>query len=311
MSDLLKPGVHFNVPRERYDADPGLNQSTLSDFIYAATPAHFRYEQDHPKDRDYLRIGNAIDCLVSTPSEFKDRFPIAPETYPSEPKKKGDPPVEKPWTLQSNWCKTWWQAVLWDGKTPLTPKELERVQGMAAGLNRHPDIQRILASAQRQVCLIAIHPILGYRLKCLLDILQDTDSEIIYDLKSIGRPATPRQWSDQIAMCALHLQAGFYMEVARYCGIPAKRFGWLVVESNPPHEAAVYYLDDGYEGIVDEEILTARVRYTDAMPRYMACKEANRWPGHSTDWIKAKLKPWQLQGRQEDYERLTDPIVVE
>jgi hypothetical protein len=305
VSNLLKPGVHFNVPREVYDADPGLNQSTLSDFIYAATPAHYKWDRDHPKDQDYLRIGNAIDCLVSTPSEFKERFPVAPETYPAEPKKKGDPIEQKPWTLNSNWCKGWWKSRVDAGLTPLTPAELERVSGMVDGLERHPDIPRILTTAQRQVCLIAIHPILGYRMKALLDVLPDVNSEVIYDLKSIGRPATPTQWGDQIAQMAYHIQGAFYCEIARYCGIPAKRFGWLVVESNPPHESAVYYYDDGHDGIVDEEITAARTRYTDAMPKFMACKEADRWPGHSTDWIKVKLKPWQLTGRTEDYERLT------
>lgn len=308
-TEQLKPGIYHDLPRSTYDAQEALNQSVLSSFIYAATPAHFRWEQDHPKEMDYLRIGNAIDCLVSTPSEFKERFPVTPETYPAEPKKKGDLPIDKPWNKNSQWCQEWWQSRVDAGLTPLTPKELQRVSGMVDGLNRHPDIPSILADAQRQVCLIAIHPILGVRMKALLDILPDSNADIIYDLKSIGRPATPRQWGDQIAMCALHLQAAFYMEVARYCGIPAKRFGWLVVESNPPHEAAVYYLDDGYGGIVDEEITTARIRYTDAMPHYMKCKESNRWPGHSTDWIKVKLKPWQLNGRQEDYERLTDPVV--
>lgn len=293
--------MHFNLARSTYDGQDAINQSVLVDFIYAATPAHFIFDQLTKKpDEDYIRIGNAIDCLVSSPSEFDDLFATAPEAYPSEPKKKGDPPVDKPWTLQSNWCKAWWQATLDAGKTPLTIDETKRVRGMIAGLERHEDIPPRIQDAHRQVCLIAVHPTLGFRMKALIDILPDVTSEVIYDLKSIGRPATPSQWSDQIAKCAYHLQASFYLAMARYCGIPATKFGWFVVESSPPHEAAIYYYDES-----DEEIQTARTRYTEAIPRYMQCKESGIWPGHSRDWIKAKLKPWQLSGRTEDYERLT------
>lgn len=296
----LKEGIHFDVPRSQYEADPGINQSALKAFLYAPTPAHFRYEEQHAEpDPDYIRIGNAIDCLVSSPSDFKQLFAVTPENYPCEPTSK-DPRREKPWTLQSNWCKDWWKQVIAEGKTPLTIPERDRVRGMVDGLERHEDIPRILSTAHRQVCLIAVHPKLGYRMKALLDVLPDVHSEWIYDLKSFGQPATPRLWFDQVGKQGYHIQAAYYLEIARLCGIPATKFGWPVVESQPPHEPAVYWLEEG-----DEEIEAARKFYTDIMPQFVACRTADDWPGHSRDWIKVKLKPWQLRNEGPDYERLT------
>ena len=328
MSDLLPLGIHYNVSRAVYDADPGLNQSLLKDFIKAPSALAFDAKRNPEKyggtkpeiDPAHFRVGNAIDCLLSEPKTYPERFIVSPETYQMQMMKcpscggvtdsqkcakckteRTPIQVDKPWNYAATHCIEWREAQTKAGKCVLSIPEAKQVSGMIEGIYRHPDISPILENAKRQVCLIANHPVFGYRMKGLLDLLVDSQPEWIFDNKSSGVGADPVQFHDQCAKLRYHLQAAFYMQLARLCGLEqVKKFGFIVVESQIPHDAVIHYFEEG-----DPEIELAREKYTEAMPKLVALLEGNRYPGYSNDWIKIKFKPWQIAENRAEYERLS------
>lgn len=298
----LKPGIHFGVPREAYEADPGINQSTLKKFAAAKTPYHFKFERDNPKpeDKDFLRIGTALDTLIWSPSEFKDRIAIAPETYPAEPKKKGEPPVEKPWTLQSNWCKDWWTAAIACKKTPLLEKERQQVKGMLGGLMAHEDVPAILDNCERHAVIIANHPTLGYRMKGELDLWPSAHSQELgrwyFELKSDGEGADDPSFHDKCWRIGYVKQISFYLMLARFIGFEDMHScGVIAIESFPPYQCKVHYSHWD-----DEEVAKERKWIEEWMPRYMACVEKDEWPSYPKSWSRIRYpKPWMLKDKEQ------------
>lgn len=289
MSELLKPGIHFGVSRSEYESDTGINQSTLKDFSRAKTPYHFKYERDNPveKDKDYLRIGTALDTLIWSPSEFKDRIVIAPATYPCEPTKK-DPRTEKPWTLQSEWCKAWWEEALKKGKTPLMEKERKQVAGMLAGLERHPDVPGILENCERHVVIIAIHPTLGCRMKAELDLWPMTHSDALgqwyFELKTDGEGADDPTFHKKCWKIGYVRQIAYYLTLARYAGFDRiHSCGVIANESFPPYSTKVHeaHWDD-------EDVATERAWIDETLVKYMACVESGNWPEYPAGWSKIR-----------------------
>lgn len=298
MSDLLKPGIHFGVTRAVYDADPGINQSTLKKFAAAKTPAHFKYERDNPpeQDKDFLRIGSALDTLIWSPSEFKDRFVVAPSTYPCKPTAK-DPRTEKPWTLKADWCKEWWEEAIAAGKTPLMESERQQIKGMLDGLQRHEDVPAILENCERHVVLIANHPTLGYRLKAELDLWPSAHSQELgkwyFELKSDGQGADDLAFHEKCFKIGYVKQIAFYLQMARLIGFDEMHScGVIVGESFPPYEAKIHYAH--YD---DQDVAKERAWFDEVIPKYMTCVESGKWPGYPQAWSKIRYPGWARRDR--------------
>lgn len=300
-SDLLKPGIHFGVPRAVYEADPGINQSALKAFAAAKTPAHFKWLRDNPpeKDMDYLRIGTALDTLIWSPSEFANRIAVAPETYPCKPTPK-DPRTEKPWTLKSDWCAEWKIARESEGKIVIDEDERKRVRGMLDGLLEHPDVPGILQNCERHVVLIANHPTLGCRMKGELDLWPNAHSKALgrwyFELKSDGEGADDATFHDKCFRLGYVKQVAFYLTLARLAGFTeTDGCGIVVVESNAPHKCKVHYANWD-----DREVTMERAWIEEWLPQYADCLENDDWPGYSSDWSRIRYrKPWMFRTGEE------------
>ena len=79
MSDLLPIGLSYGVTNVVYRADLGLNQSLLKAFGSARTPAHFKYEQEQPREETpELRIGSYVDVGITNEPLWEFKFAIWP-----------------------------------------------------------------------------------------------------------------------------------------------------------------------------------------------------------------------------------------
>jgi hypothetical protein len=299
MTPLLHPGIHFGVPRKTYEDDPGINQSTLKAFAKAKTPAHFRYDRDHPpkQDKDFLRIGSALDTLIWSPSEFTERFLIAPATYPCKPTPK-DPRTEKPWTLKSEWCSSWWGEVVESGKTPLMQSEKDQVDGMIAGLGRHVDIPKILENCERHVVLIAYHPVFGCRMKAEIDLWPAAHSPELgrwyFELKSDGQGADDPSFHKKCFDVGYIKQIAFYLNMARLAGSQEMHScGVVVVESFAPYESKVHHAH--YD---DVDVTKEREWFDQLIPKYIACVESGEWPGYQSNWSKIRYPDYARRDRK-------------
>jgi hypothetical protein len=280
---LLKIGLHFNVDRKIYDADPGLNQSKLKALLEAKSPAHFRHDQDHPDaDKKAFRLGNAIDLLCNEPHKFGSQFVL----WEGE-RRQGN--VWKEFTEKNK------------DKTILTTPELEQVKGMVSGLERNEDAHAVITNSYKQVCVIANH-MSGVRMKCLLDFMPEIheSSDCLFDLKSTNRGADEETFFKSAYDFGYHIQAAYYMDACRAVGVMVNRFAFIVIENFPPFECKIHYLK-----LHQDETELGRKQYQKAMIEYQSHVNAGKWPGYSSSWSNVTFTKWQLEGRKREFETLS------
>lgn len=276
MTEPLPVGIHHGVPRDIYERDPGYRQSTLKAFGAANSPFHFRYEQNNPPKRPaHLRIGDCVDSAIADSAEVHaGKFVIYEDRR---------------------------QGKVWDAfeeknadKVILNRTEANTVTDCALALARHDDTQKILAASHKQVVVIAQRPD-EIRVKALIDILPDPEraNEMLlpypFDLKT-AVDASRAGFSDACFKFGYHIQAASYLDILALAGRDATFFGFIVVETTPPHSVAIYYIQRD-----SPEYLLGKQRYEEYLARYHQCVQKNEWPSYSSDWLKVSFKPWQLR----------------
>lgn len=285
---LLKPGIHFGVPPEVYRADPGYNQSALKDFGKARTPAHYRWDADHPtlQDKDFIRIGNYVDSFLF--GGDMERFIVAPDTYPCEPTKK-DPRTSKPWTMQANYCKDWVAEKEAAGKTVLRGDELQRANGCIKAVNAHEDCRSAIDASHHQVVVIAEHPVYGFRLKGCLDMHPKVAMRWEWDFKTAA-DASDDGFNSAAEARGYHIQGKFYMNLLQWSGVEVGSFGFFVVENEPPHGVNTFYTEFDSPECQRAETLINRW-----LPAYDECVRTKTWPNYPNQWTKLRFRKWALE----------------
>lgn len=273
----LPVGIHHGIPRDIYERDPGYRQSTLKAFGAAQSPFHFRYEQANPTKRPaHLRIGDCVDSAIADSAEVHARKFVIYEDRR--------------------------QGKAWDAfeeknadKVILNRTEANTVTDCALALARHDDTQKILAVCHKQVCVIANHAEHGWRLKGLLDLLPDRSrcSDMLagytFDLKT-AIDASPDGFSDACFKFGYATQAAFYMKLLEYSGVHIETFGFIVVETVPPHQIGIHFIQRG-----SAEYVYGIAQIENLLPRYHKCVSENNWPSYPSDWQAVRFKPWWLR----------------
>lgn len=280
---LLPSGIHYNVDESEYRADPGLNQSLLKKFGSAKSPMHFKWDQDHPPDKepDYLKIGRYVDTCIFTPELMVGRFIV--------------------WSGSRQGCE--WKNFESENKdkTILNRSEYDRCAGIIDAVDNHSDATSIIKACNKQVVVIADHP-LGFRMKALVDLLPDETRchemmlDWAFDAKTCG-DASDEGFHDQCFKIGYNLQAAYYMDALRFNGRMVKKFGLLAFESEAPFGIKIHWFD--YDS---DEIMAARKKYEALALRYSMCLKNNNWTGYGDDWKEIKFKPWQLNKKQNNTE---------
>lgn len=271
----LAPGIHFDVKDADYRSDPGLNQSRVKSFMAAPSPFHFKYEEDHPPEKsEAMKLGSAVDCLVSNATSFQERFAT--------------------WEGGRRQGREWesFQAGQ-GGKEILTIAERDRVRGMVNALERNEDARRIIQNSRRQVVAIAEHPSIAFRMKALIDLFPDVNTEWLFDLKT-SAGADCDTFHEQCFRLNYAMQARWYMDACRFAGVHVQSFGFVVVENEPPHGVQIHYYD--YE---DEVVQRAGLQYAAAVPKLLEFQRTGVWPGYDSAWRKVTPKPWMLKDKPE------------
>lgn len=280
MESGLSAGLHFDIADDAYRSDAGLSQSLLKAFGRAKSPAHFRYEQEHPKEEtDSLRIGSYVDAALFRAADLGTRFAI----WPGE--RKG-----KDWTAFKE---------AGQGRMILNGTEQERAVSATKAIINHDDASKLLPVCSKQVAVIAEHPRLKLRMKGLIDMLPDSARcdplllDYAFDLKTAS-DASPEGFAKACWEFGYDIQAAFYTDLLNMNGRDVKTFGFIVVENKPPHLVKIHYLT------LDSQIIRrARRRYEDWMLAYSNCVKLNNWPGYTSGWSEIQYKPWML--RDEGY----------
>lgn len=286
---MLEPGIHFNIPRADYDADPGYNQSTLKKFGCAPTPLDFKTNRDKkPAPTDEMIIGSYVDASLMAGDLSK--FVVHPSTYPAEPTKK-DPRTEKPWNRGADFCKAWEAERAAAGKLVLSPEDHIRAERSVLAARANSDFRDTLACCDYQVVVIAIHPTLGYRMKGCLDLYPKVPMRWAWDCKT-GYSAHTPLFKRSANQTGLHIQAEYYRRLLLWCpeNVYIDHFGFLVVETDEPHGVRGFFFRKD-----QKEMHYAAGKIDQWLPAYDKCVTEDNWPGYPSSWVKLDYAPWMLK----------------
>ncbi len=291
IGEITDPGIYQLEGLKRGDQFLTMGRSSLMEFYRCPKRWLNGYESEDSKSTEW---GSLVDCLFLTPAQFKDRYAMAPETYPDS--KTGEP---KPWNANSNWCKNWIEEQ--------APKEIikHKLFGPACDavkvLESDPEIKSLVECSQRQVMCTASYPDeetgIVVPLKILIDLLPDKDSQwggSLVDFKT-SESAALRKWRSKMYQFNYDAQAALYMDVwEATTGEGRLDFRHIIQESYAPYQTekrlnSVEFMDLG------------RSKYVAALKLYCQCLKTNTWPGYDSDcrtidgWQLTEPEPWMVQ----------------
>lgn len=228
---------------KEYFADPSTSRSDLD--IYIRSPLEY-YERRvartkaDPPPGPALRIGTHLHAAVLEPSVWEDTRSRLP----------GDARASR---------------------------ERQQVEGMLASLegSRTPAAraarQLLWGEGQSEVSITWRDDATGLACRSRLDrLLVRSSSVLVVELKTTEDPS-PEEFARSIHKFGYHRQAAFYLNAAiELVGEARASFAFVVVRKEPPHEVAVYQLDD-------ESIEIGRQEVREAMAALKASRETNTW----------------------------------
>ena len=248
---------------DEYRALSGINFSTLK--AMADSPLAYQHVlANPPKQTDAMALGSAIHTAVLEP----DRFPLEYAVWEGGRRGTND---YKAFVAQQG------------GRQILTVAEYDQCLAVRDAVRAHKPARRLLRYGQAEVTLRWIDPLTHLRCKARLDWLRggaltDLKSTTDIDARIFGRLA---------GRMLYHCQLAFYRMGLRATGHPEGATQIIAVESDPPHDVAVYFLDD-YQLEASEE------KVQQLLARVKQCRRNRSWPGRYAGEQLLELPPWQF-----------------
>lgn len=286
--------------------EPGyvMGRSDLMEFNHCGHRWVNGYKDD---DTDSTEWGDLIDCLKLTPSLFKDRYAVQPDSYidtgmqcpvcksvtDSASCKKCKTPrvqidVKKDWNSNSDICAKWEAQQL--GKSIVKHKLFGPACDAVKVIDQDAEIKALLDCSQRQVMATASYHDkdtgITVPLKILIDALPAVDSKwgkSLVDLKTTAT-ADMRMWTRSVRKWNLDAQAALYLDVwTANTGEDRCEFRHIVQESYPPYETCRRLLSV-------EFLELGRMRYREALVNYARALATGIWPTYE---CRREFDGWQ------------------
>lgn len=241
-----QPQAFAGLPREAYDALPGLNASLLK-VALAKSPAHawaafLDANKEQEEEQAQFLIGNLFHCRLLEPELFDSRYLTLPEDAPKRPTAKQlEPPkpgrngvVNTATKAYAAWeeaqlRKAWWDEFMAshpgaEDAQNVSAKDLALGDALANAVLGHPVLGPRFADtpqnrAGNELTLTWIDSLTGARCKARLDAVRFLGDRLwIGDLKS-AMDAGPGQ--DHFGRAAANfdycLSAAWYLDAAFFC----------------------------------------------------------------------------------------------
>lgn len=256
----LPNGVHFDVPREDYDAIDAVNWSRLK--MIGKSPAHYRHNLLTPsKDTDARKRGRAVHMAVFEP----ERYLSATIVWDAGRRhgRKWDAFVEKN-----------------EGKDILTAAEARAVQDLANAIRSDATAEKYVSGGRAEVTVLWEES--GIRCKGRLDFAANCGA--LVDIKTT-RDASPEGFGREVWRYQYHVQASWYRhgwEKATGTRLP---FVFVAVEADPPHVVQVYRVPEPIMDLGTE-------RWTALLEHLAFCRQESRWPGYFDGEGELELPRW-------------------
>ena len=244
-------GWHDSMSNEDYHSGPGLSKSSL-DLIHKSVN-HFLSRSAVRKETPAMRLGTAVHSAILEPDDWPGGYVRGPGVD----------------ARTAEWKEVSEQALA-SGRVLLPPDDYDKVEMMRESVlsidNKYVDLIKD-SSGIAEGSLFGEDPMTGALLKIRPDYIIP-EKKLIIDVKS-SKNARPAEFARSAGIFRYDVQAALYSDVAAtHWDSDADKweFVFLVVENQPPFNAAVYHL---HYGDVEE----ARREYLADINKYMQFAE--------------------------------------
>lgn len=218
--------------------------------------------------------GTLVHCALLEPDQWDARYMVAPE---------GADPRGKVYRNLSEYARgLGMQVITWEAA--------ERAKAQAQALRELPEVARLMSRGQAECSAYWTDPMTGVRCKCRPDFAAEgwgdhADSCILLDVKT-SRDASADGFARAVVAYGYHQQAEWYCDgYARASGHPVLGMVFVVVESDFPHAAAAYELDEA-------ALQLGRALNMRARRLYAQCQQQGQWPSYPREIVRLSLPAW-------------------
>lgn len=253
--------ITSRMPREEYDLIPKLNISRLKHI--KRSPLKYRHEMDNPTQTEPMVLGVATHVAVLEPERYARDFAVWDRITDG-----GNSAPRRGQYYDAF-------AAANKGKTVLTLEQHKTANAIARAVRFNEAANKYLETGDPEVTLEwVLAPEIGSRpAKSRLDWLTRVDGRpCLVGLKTT-RDCRHFKFASQAASLGYHLNWAYYFDAyVSLRGGEVPKCVEIVVESEPPHDVAVYRIDN-------DIITQGREEYWECAKILAECERADTWPG--------------------------------
>ncbi len=252
------PSGLARLSRVEYENLPDrVNWSTLRYALQSGLAYRFCLDNDVPAETDAMRLGRATHTAVFEPQLFDQEYVVW------EYRRAGGD-----WEAFRNAHLT---------QTILRPEDAERALAIRSSVHAHPTARDLLVTGEAECTVTWTDGDTGVKCKGRMDWLTDT---ALVDLKTT-KNIEIRAFGVHAASMLYHCQLAFYDMGLRANGIE-RVAKILAVESEPPHDVAIFDLNE-------DALWAGEVKVREALSRVATCRKQKCWPGRYPQAVELML----------------------
>ena len=298
--------------------------------LFSASPSKWKAGFVLPPSAS-LEYGSLFDMLVLTPDKFSDSYVLQPTTYLHKTLKcpkcgsetdaktcrkcgveREPAEVERPWSNQSDTCRTWIDDQEKAGRVVVTQGELSDAQAAKNRLMADEQCRSFIETCEKQVWVTAEwhdeRTGLVVPIKCLIDLVSKPDGlfpKALGDLKTT-KNASVQSWARWAHTVGYDVQAAFNTDLfVAASNREITEFCFVLSENSFPWEPGRRYMSQSLDDPQDMgDIASGRRQYRKMLEDYCQCVKFNRWPGYddndeasATGWTPVTPDPYMEQRR--------------
>lgn len=290
--NITKPGLYDRIPDDVYHSGlntprPSLSQSMMKALVPPSSPAKFKYRLTHPEPpRIEFDIGRAAHTTVLGVGEPMAACPA--DLLSTDGK------------MTTKAAKEWSAEQRRNGIVPLTQANYDMVLSAAEALADNERVAELLTDPTKrpEVSAYAIHPATHLWLRGRFDLLGGR----LWDYKTAAS-AHPDDFRRSAWTYGYHIQDVWYRLLHELIvGDDPGPMGFIVQEKQPPYLVSTFVLSGEFADL-------ARHQLDAAFDLYLACLEADDWPGYADEVIT--LDPPAYAWASVGVERAVEPVPID